>query len=133
MYKSPIDIIQTTLEAQIEDEILRAVQKVNVIVDKEELIRALNDDRRQYEQGYKDAMERMRWIPVSERLPAPYIPVLTCRQSFDNRPPIIKVDKMIQGYGDALEWVDDLHTWKTVVTHWMPLPEPPKGELEDEF
>lgn len=73
-------------------------------------------------------MNSNEWIPVSERLPAPYIPVLTCRQSFDRRPPIVKVDKMIQGYGDALEWLDSLNTWKTVVTHWMPLPEPPKGD-----
>ena len=44
------------METQIEGEVLKAVYTYDIHVDKDELIRALNDDRRQYEQGYKDAM-----------------------------------------------------------------------------
>ena len=82
-----------------------------------------------YKNGYKQGnADAMKWIPVSERLPPPYTPVLTCRQSFGKNPPYTKVDKMVLLYGDDKVWTDDLGTWKTVVTHWMPLPQPPKGE-----
>ena len=56
MYKSPIEIIQGQLQVQLEGTIMRAVQQQDVIVDKEELIRALQYDRDQYEKGYADAM-----------------------------------------------------------------------------
>ena len=68
------------------------------------------------------------WISVKDRLPPPYTPVLTYRQSFGKNPPYTKVDQMVLLYGDDKVWTDDLGTWKTVVTHWMPLPQPPKGE-----
>ena len=55
MYKSPIDIIYGQMEKQMEGDILRAVQRYGINVDKEELIRALQYDREQYEKGYADA------------------------------------------------------------------------------
>ena len=69
-----------------------------------------------------------KWIPVTERLPKPFTPVLVYRKSFGTLPPYIKVDKMILWNDDTQVWTDEIETWKTVVTHWMPLPEPPKGE-----
>jgi hypothetical protein len=42
------------METQMEGDILRAVQKYGINVDKEELIRALQYDRNQYEKGYAD-------------------------------------------------------------------------------
>lgn len=54
MYKSPIDIIYGQMETQLEGTVLKAVQKVGVNVDKEELIRALQYDRDQYHKGYSD-------------------------------------------------------------------------------
>ena len=53
MYKSPIEIIQQQLQTSLENEILTAVQKVGVLVDKEELIKALKFDREQYDKGYE--------------------------------------------------------------------------------
>jgi hypothetical protein len=55
MYKSPIDIIYGQLETQIEGDVMRAVQKIAVNVDKDELILALQYDRGQYKKGYLDA------------------------------------------------------------------------------
>lgn len=55
MYKSPIDIIYGQMETQMEGDILRAVQKYGINVDKEELLRALQYDRDQYNKGYADA------------------------------------------------------------------------------
>ena len=54
MYKSPIDIIYGQIETQLEGDVLRAVQKVGVNVDEHELLRALQYDRNQYNQGYAD-------------------------------------------------------------------------------
>lgn len=54
MYKSPIEIIQDQLRIEQEGEILRAVQNTGVNVDKEELIRALQYDRGQYDKGFRD-------------------------------------------------------------------------------
>ena len=58
MYNSPIEVMITDIQHQIvkqqDEEIYKAVVNVGIHVDKEELIRALQDDRRQYEEGYRD-------------------------------------------------------------------------------
>ena len=53
-YENPILLIQQGMNAQIEDAVYKAVQKVGIYVDKDELIKALEYDREQYEKGYKD-------------------------------------------------------------------------------
>ena len=69
MYKSPIEIMHDELKMEMEGQVLKAVQRVGVTVDKEELIRALKYDREQYEKGYEDGLNARKWIPCSERLP----------------------------------------------------------------
>ena len=54
MYKSPIEVFQTGIEYQLENEIMSMVQKYGIAVDKDELLRALNYDRDQYDRGYAD-------------------------------------------------------------------------------
>lgn len=56
MYKSPIEMIQTEIEMQMEGETLKAVQRVGINVNKEELLKALQYDRGQYEKGYQDGV-----------------------------------------------------------------------------
>lgn len=51
-----IDVIQAQMQTAYEDEVLRAVQKVGVIVDKERLMQALTTARKFYEEGYRAAM-----------------------------------------------------------------------------
>lgn len=64
-YQSPIDIIQTQmrsyiddankqLQNQVENNIYKAVIQVGIDVDKDELVKALAYDRRQYQKGYND-------------------------------------------------------------------------------
>ena len=53
-YQSPIEVIQSQMRSQIEDEIYKAVMKVGVNVDKDELLKALQYDRGQYQKGYTD-------------------------------------------------------------------------------
>lgn len=55
MYESPIEIIQTQLRTAVEDNIYKAIQSYDVVVDKDELIKALSYDRDQYAKGYADA------------------------------------------------------------------------------
>lgn len=56
MYKSPITIIQeeifSSMRMKLEDDILKAVLKYEIIVDKDELTKALKYDRDQYDKGY---------------------------------------------------------------------------------
>ena len=58
MYKSPIEILIDDIQHQIvkqqDEEIYKAVLNFVPNVDKEELIRALQYDRNQYEKGYMD-------------------------------------------------------------------------------
>ena len=54
MYKSPIETTYETLRIEQENNILKAVQNVGVNVDKDELVKALQYDRNQYDKGYKD-------------------------------------------------------------------------------
>lgn len=62
MYESPIKVFQSNLEMQFEGEILKAVQRIGITVDKDELIRALRYDREQYQKGFDDAMKNA--VPV---------------------------------------------------------------------
>ena len=58
MYDSPINVIygelQTKVEKDMENHIFESVLSVGVMVDKDELIKALEYDRQQYEKGYED-------------------------------------------------------------------------------
>ena len=59
MYKSPIEIIYGQMQTNMEDNIYEAIQKYNVNVDKDELIKALQYDRNQYEVGYQDGIKAL--------------------------------------------------------------------------
>lgn len=56
-YESPINIISQQMKIQMEGEIMKAVQRVGIDVDKDELIRALQYDRGQYQKGYMDGFK----------------------------------------------------------------------------
>lgn len=53
-YQSPIDVIMGQMNIFYENEICKAVQNVGVNVDKNELLKALQYDRGQYQKGYAD-------------------------------------------------------------------------------
>lgn len=53
-WESPIEIIVNQIESAWMDETFRVIQKVGINVDRNELIKALQYDRKQYEKGYED-------------------------------------------------------------------------------
>lgn len=71
MYKSPIEIFMKQIRMKQDDAVLQAVQDIGVEVHKDELIKALQYDRGQYDKGYadgqKDAKEAQNIDPESLR------------------------------------------------------------------
>ena len=78
------------------------------------------------EQAYKNGYEagKPKWIPVTERLPG-YEPVLCYKAGRG-----VRIGKLLDAtYADGVQaFMDRDRTFAFGVTHWMPLPEPPKGE-----
>lgn len=71
MYESPINVIYGKITDQVlkekdETMMLEIRQAIGYAVDKDELIKALQYDRHQYEKGYSDAVANLqktgRWI-----------------------------------------------------------------------
>jgi hypothetical protein len=63
-----------------------------------------------------------KWIPVTERLPEEDVRVLVWVGANSCNFPVIDTDRIHNG-----RWV----RWDEYITHWMPLPEPPKGETNE--
>ena len=130
MYESPIGVIYGEITTSIENEIYKAVQDVGILVNKEELLKALQYDRDQYDKGYLDGFGdgygdgksiANQWISVSERLPRQGQEVICqCRAN------IIKVLKL-DADGDWYQDADHCYMSGFVIA-WMPLPEPWKEE-----
>ena len=60
MYKSPIDVLLTQRRAEFENNIYTIIQNYGINVDKDELIKALQYDREQYDKGYADGRNEAR-------------------------------------------------------------------------
>ena len=125
MYQSPIELLFTDIRHQIieqqEEQIYQAVIHFVPNVNRDELLRALKYDRGQYDKGYADGVADAtpKWIPVTERLPEDASTVL----AIDN-------DGTISSAYYVGRWHSGGDLDEDAVTHWMPLPEPPKGISE---
>lgn len=63
--------IAKEFDSRVEKDILMAARGCHIDVDRDELIKALNYDRDQYDKGYADgkADAEQRWIQCAERMP----------------------------------------------------------------
>ncbi len=57
-YESPVKIVTGQMRIEQENNIYRAIQEYGVDVDKDELVKALQYDRNQYEKGYVNGYNR---------------------------------------------------------------------------
>ena len=76
----------------------------------------------------KDTDVPSKWISVDDRLPAPMVSVITSRKFLDCETRESIIDYRFIDIGGGSMWYKDLLSWKSVVTHWMPLPQPPREE-----
>lgn len=93
-----------------------------------------NDLQRAYWDGYEDGKKAAtEWISVEERLPEPNEECLVSERVGD---------RVVIDLGELVQYCDGrIFGWMTTndwnegegckITHWMPLPEPPKGERND--
>ena len=58
-YISPVEVITTQMRMTYEEEIINAVHDVGILVEKEELEKALKYDRDQYSKGFSDGIDRV--------------------------------------------------------------------------
>ena len=122
MYRSPFELVMRDFGVKaaegMDELVFKAAYSVGGKVDKAELISALRHDRGQYDKGFADGEEAAlnnRWIPVWDRLPEEGQEIITCTlHRWGDRTVGVKIFWSERQYG----WGD--------VTHWMPLPEPPK-------
>ena len=68
-----------------------------------------------------------KWISTTDYLPHPNIPVAVVREDTSGKQ-YLSVEMFNTNDGKHWFWSKDDVSWRLIVTHWMPLPEPPKGE-----
>lgn len=121
-YKSPIEAITESVERRVrqeaESQIYEEVRRIGIDVDKGELIKALRYDREQYcegyRRGYSAGLNMGKWISIDERLPERNGRYLThCNIEGQSLVCVLYYSR-IGSFNEG------------TVTHWMPLPEPPK-------
>ena len=64
---------------------------------------------------------KSEWISIKDRLPEEYVKVLT----YAGPNCEMKVDHIVIGYEPI--WACRYEAERSKVTHWVPLPKPPKG------
>lgn len=131
-YKSPIEVYMTQIqyerEKTIEGEVFNAIQKLDIAVAKDELIKALNYDRQQYDKGYEDGYNADKWINCSDRLPEfPTTCIVTVGTKYAWEKEYT-YDTDVAFYNADGEW-ETWNDWdegnEVRITHWQPLPNIP--------
>lgn len=114
-------MIQLTIDLVMRDKINQEPNKVEQLIAENEELKLAGNILTKLSNELKSENERLReaqrWIPVTERLPESFIPVLFSAPDFPHP---------LQGYyvEDGNVWMSYLWAQNEVgVTHWMPLPE----------
>lgn len=137
MYNSPITLFVSTqtifeqIAKATEEYIYKAVLSQNIVVNRDELIKALQYDRDQYNKGYHDATLKLNreWISVKDRLPEHHVPVLVILSDDRLCEDVYVAQRSRDGYWSFRSDYDAFGMWKDEnFKWWMPLPEPPKEE-----
>lgn len=129
MYKGPIELFNVEeyskqIDEQIEKAVYEVVMNVGINVNREELIKALEYDRNQYEKGYRDgSLDGVKWHPYPKEKPTDwkeYIVTLKytkCTTSANYDPE-----------DDEWRGNDDFWIPNNCIVAWLELPEPYEEE-----
>lgn len=106
MYESPIKMIQTQMQSQMEADCVSVVQSYGFDVDAEELKKALAYDRDQYDKGFKDA----RTVPVvihNVAYPSKYCAteIMSLHGYFDKSRNLIFLHPTSKEYAEQQGWI----------------------------
>lgn len=77
-------------------------------------------------QRLENELKKHEWISVNDRLPDKYVNVLVYTECKD-----IFTAAAVETGAESIKWEDDYGYLDDDVTHWMPLPEPPKRDDAD--
>ena len=105
-------------------------------------LRARGDDRLDY--SFEDVADYLisngvtvqEWIPVTQRLPDNKEHDWVLAQVVEDNG-FMHIPKVMEYRQQRNDWFEETYGWLSehngafTVTHWMPLPEPPKGVLDD--
>jgi len=94
----------------------------NILIDKNLHIDSLYEEGYKLQQRIAELEAAQRWIPVSERLPDNWKPVLTIDMSESTRVPVPAFYDP-----ETSLWSTHLPNYDLWVTHWMPLPPNPES------
>ena len=151
MYKSPIEIIQHRANydcsKQLDEAVFTAVVRADIHVERDELIKALQYDRDQYQKGFEDGKSfASQWISVKDDLPKEHDSIFSNHTHLSKHMWAKESDNVIvyvrfpDGTGRSTEgrlqdgkwWTRVSPMLEPVVTHWMQMPEPPEEVKQDE-
>lgn len=145
-YKSPISMITeqvtTAMQEAGDKQILTAVQKIGINIDKEELLKALQYDRDSYKKGYDDAKNEFidcGWRDPSVCHPLSGTPVLIFIATKAEVPYLSDYelgDTYVARYDAVTDlYVDQLkpnHFFRaSQITKWAYLPRPRREDTEN--
>jgi hypothetical protein len=148
MYDSPLYLVRHEINDRdifreagkelgqaIDDMVLRKVVQMDIDIDKDKLVKALKQDMQRYEEAWDKGYEvgfshgkTQNWTSIGDKLPETDLGGCIVYDGHEVQLANHFIDK------------DGVHIWFTPdcyeseeirhVTHWMPLPEPPKEETK---
>ncbi len=96
MYESPIKVLIENTQMTVTDGIYKAVQDYGITVNKDELMKALQYDRNQYNKGYEDGARELAERLKDECTLETDVSLGYGRPCYEDAVPIIAIDNALK-------------------------------------